>query len=49
MLYINNISKGRSLCKLTIPQMEEILERWIIHRLQTYEVDNEEDEGLRIL
>ena len=35
MLYINNISKGRSLCKLTIPQMEEILERWIIHRLQS--------------
>lgn len=36
MLYINNISKGRSLCKLTIPQMEEILERWIIHRLRLY-------------
>ena len=39
MLYINNISKGRSLCKLTIPQMEEILERWIIHRLRTIRED----------
>ena len=41
MLYINNISKGRSLCKLTIPQMEEILERWIIHRLRIRDIEEQ--------